>query len=82
MKYVAFAYYREYTVSLMEYVAFKCVAFTFYREYTVSPMELCAELGVPELSQVHAGLALEPQQTVADVKVTEPRILFMVAKLL
>ena len=33
------------------------------------PVEVCAELGVPELSQLHAGLALGPQQT-ADVKVT------------
>ena len=31
-------------------------------------MEVCAELGVPELSQFHAGLAFEPQQTA--VKVT------------
>ena len=28
-----------------------------------APVEVCAELGVPELSQFHAGLALEPQQT-------------------
>ena len=35
----------------------------------LSPVELCADLGVPELSQFHAGVALEPQQT-ADVKVT------------
>ena len=33
------------------------------------PVELCAELGVLELSQFYAGLALEPQQT-ADVMVT------------
>ena len=32
-------------------------------------MEVYAKLVVPELSQFHAGLALEPQQT-ADVKVT------------
>ena len=27
-------------------------------------MKVCAELGMPELSQFHAGLALEPQWTV------------------
>ena len=38
-------------------------------EKFASPVEVCAELGMPDLTQLHAGLALEPQQT-ADVKVT------------
>ena len=49
----------------------KLVSFAFCCQaaYEAASVELCAELGVPKLSQSHAVLALEPEKT-ADVKVT------------